>query len=501
MTSDKLKKFFKTLENNLNSKNVFYTYFNEKKNFNDLKEYIKNFTTYLNLNFKNKNRLKIVTISEKNFEMYSSIYGIFLTRNIWIPISINLPLKRIIKMLEITKPDLIITEDINDQKKTQTKNFCKKNNIVFTSFSEIVSLKSDKKLSIKPKKIKNTNIVTIFFTSGSTGEPKGIKINYDGFIHSFFEQNRILYSNKKYNYVFGDYHETSFVISLNIALHSFFLGGTISPAKYLHETSMPINHLVKNKINTLITVPSTISRIKKYKRKISNKILCDNIILCGEPFPLSIYNYILNNFKNKRIFNCYGSTELSPWIFSHQCNQKDLITFKKDNLVPIGKPYKYTKIKIINNELYVSGKMLAPGYLDERENKKKFINIENIRWYKTGDIVKKHQNNTFVIKGRIDRIVKIRGFRVELPEIEGIFNKKKDVTNSFCHLIKNEKDELLSCIIETKKKYKDNEMVNYCKQSLPAYMIPKKFVFLKKFPINKSGKIDRKKLIRKLNIN
>ena len=66
--------------------------------------------------------------------------------------------------------------------------------------------------------------------------------------------------------------------------------------------------------------------------------------------------------------------------------------------------------------------MLAPGYLDERENKKKFLNIENIRWYKTGDIVKKHQNNTFVIKGRIDRIVKIRGFRVKLPEIEAIFN-------------------------------------------------------------------------------
>ena len=103
----------------------------------------------------------------------------------------------------------------------------------------------------------------IFFTSGSTGEPKGVIINYKGFLNSLYEQERIIYKNEK-NLIFGDYHDPSFVISLTILFACFLTKSTISPGVNSYESFLPINHIKQNKINVLITVPSTLLRLKNY---------------------------------------------------------------------------------------------------------------------------------------------------------------------------------------------------------------------------------------------
>ncbi len=98
--------FIKKCFHNLNSDNIFYRYYNEKKKYSDIRSYLANFKKIIC-----GERLKIVTFSDKSFEMYSTIISIFLTNNIWIPLSFNLPLKRIIKILNISNPDIIILEN------------------------------------------------------------------------------------------------------------------------------------------------------------------------------------------------------------------------------------------------------------------------------------------------------------------------------------------------------------------------------------------------------
>ena len=486
-----IQKFFRISFNNLKSKNFFYKYKNKNLTYNDLNNFYLKFINCIH-KFCYK-RKKIAIISEKNFEMYSSIISTILSKNIWIPINPKLPKKRIEKILKECRPDFIIVNKIEEVKYLKLITYCKKNNISLIDFIKIKKTKIKKEI-IPDKKISNEDISMIFFTSGSTGDPKGVLINYRGFLNSLFEQERIIFKNKK-NLIFGDYHDSSFVISLNILLLCFFTKNTIVPAINLYDSFLPITHLKKYKINVLITVPSTMIRLKNYLKnnKVENKFQI--IIMCGEPFYLDLYKFILDKFNSKNIFNCYGSTELSPWVFSHLCKKSNLKTFDKYKLMPIGKPFRYTKTLTVKNELLISGKMLSSGYLNKHENKEKFTKINNIFYYKTGDLSEVF-NNYYLVKGRKDRVVKIKGYRVDLTEVEKFLRDIKGILNVICLLKEYNKEKFIICLIQSEMKISLEVVISYLKKNIPFYMIPKKFYFLKKFPLNKNGKIDRRKILK-----
>ena len=258
-----IKNFFKQSFKNLESKKIFYKYYDECYTYSDLKEYYNKFLNFIT--FFKKERKKIIIISEKSFEMYACILSVILSKNIWIPININLPKNRIKKILKECEADFVIVDQSDSKKYSFIKSFCNKKNIIFTDFFKIRKIKT-RRLASKIINIKDTDTSMIFFTSGSTGEPKGVIINYKGFLNSLYEQERIIYKNEK-NLIFGDYHDPSFVISLNILFACFLTKSTISPGVNPYESFLPINHIKQNKINVLITVPSTLLRLKKKREK------------------------------------------------------------------------------------------------------------------------------------------------------------------------------------------------------------------------------------------
>ena len=306
------------------------------------------------------------------------------------------------------------------------------------------------------------------------------------------EQIKKLFKNKK-NLVFGDYHDISFVISLNILLPCFFLKGTIVPATKMKDVLFPIDHIIKNKINTLITVPTTINRIRSYYKVINKKNFLENLILCGEPFYYDLYSYLNKQNFSKNIFNCYGSTELSPWVFSFKLKKKKSNFYKSINLIPIGKKFNKVKTKIIDDILYVGGPTLSNGYLNSKENKNIFVNFSGTKYYKTNDIVEV-KNGNYIVKGRSDNIVKISGIRVELFEIDTVIRKINSVKNCLIFIRQiNKYDQFLCAAIESQFA-KENIIFKHLKKKLPSYMIPKKIKIFKKFPLNKNFKVDRSKI-------
>tara|TARA_B100000242_G_scaffold292312_1_gene267454 strand:- start:59 stop:742 length:684 start_codon:yes stop_codon:yes gene_type:complete len=218
-----------------------------------------------------------------------------------------------------------------------------------------------------------------------------------------------------------------------------------------------------------------------------------NLILCGENFPYNILTDIKKYFNFKNLYNLYGSTETSPWVFYYKYRNIDNKLISKIGQVPIGNQFKGANIYLDkNNQLLINGEMISKGYYkNQKENKLKFIYKNKKRYYCTGDIVKKIQKFYFCI-GRSDTQVKLRGYRIDTTEIETYVKKIKEISYSYCYLSNKDKENYLVLLCLTNsKKVNELQISNFLKKHIPRYMIPKKFIIENKLKFNKNGKVDK----------
>jgi acyl-CoA synthetase (AMP-forming)/AMP-acid ligase II len=243
------KKFYNKILKNMNSKRIFYRYYDKFYNYKDFKNFSLKLLSYFDKNnFLNK-RITIVTYSNKSFEMYASIFSILISNFIWVPISTKYPPKRILNICSQIKPDIFLYDiDINKKLKNHiSKNF----NCKFINYKTISNYTISKKIKINNiiKNILYHNTAFIYFTSGSTGNPKGIKISHFNIIHQVFYQQKYLYKNFTKNLVFGDYYDTAFSIFFDIYFPAIYFRACISPSLKKYESFLIKEHFLKNKVN------------------------------------------------------------------------------------------------------------------------------------------------------------------------------------------------------------------------------------------------------------
>lgn len=350
------------------------------------------------------------------------------------------------------------------------------------------------------------NAAYIMYTSGTTGEPKGIKINHRGIIRVVKDTN---YINFEPDDRIAHTTSISFDISTVEIWGSLLNGLTMivvsqgimtnfnELARLAHEQTVTIMCMAPTLFNMIVTVYCSMFMRLRF------------LLICGEKLNSRHLPYFFANNKSTRLINCYGPTESTSYATFFEIPRN----WSNEWDIPIGKPIANTTAYVLDNnlqllpigavgELCLGGDGLAIGYHNNPDlTNSRFVDVvldkKNIvRMYRTGDVVRILPDGNIEYFGRNDFQVKIKGQRIELGEIETKLNEYSGIKQAIV-LVKNNLDideRYLVAYYVASNKLAEEKIREYLAKQLPRYMLPNFFIYLKKMPLTPNGKINRKAL-------
>jgi non-ribosomal peptide synthetase-like protein len=433
----------------------------------------------------------VAILLSKSVHTYISMLGILKAGGTYVPLDAAYPADRIEYIVNDSNATFIFTEN-------KLLPLC--NNL---SCTVIVTEQLQQQLYTLPPleqavAIPASNIAYIIYTSGSTGRPKGVAIPHQSICNLIASEHHLFNANATDKILQG--FSVAFDASLEEIWLAFNVGATLVAASetIMHDVLALHTYLIEKQITIFSTVPTLLSMMPILLPSL--RIL----ILGGEAAPQELLQKWHNN--NLRIENTYGPTEATVICTS--------ATFNPNKKINIGKPINNYKAFILNKEnqmqvfgapgeLCIGGTCLADRYINNKtETTNKFINIETSpgffeRIYKTGDLAKWNENSEIEFLGRIDTQIKIRGYRVELSEIESQILQADGIINTAV-LAKTDNQNITRLIafliVENKGNFDENTLKKYLSTRLAAYMMPTIYSVQDSLPILPSGKVDRKKL-------
>lgn len=426
---------------------------------------------------------------DRSPELLIAILAVLKAGGAYLPLDTNYPRDRIKLILEDSGAGLLLVkgpkaEDYPEQL--------------------IVHLQDDAFTDLAPANLQNVNtpdhLAYILYTSGSTGKPKGVMIEHSSVVNFFTAMAQQVNIDSKTVLVLTS---SSFDIFVFETLYPLISGQTIVLTNE-EEQLMPssIAELItRHHIDVLQCTPSRMQVMLTDGQFVSALQSVSDLVLGGEPFPEALLQR-LKNITPAKLFNGYGPTEATVYA-----------TFKEvthDTRMTIGKPVANTRVYVLNNQmqpvpagvsgqLYIAGDGLGRGYLNQPQlTEERFIPDPfhpGKRMYHTGDLAKWDDQGNLHFIGRVDTQIKIRGFRVELGEIENVLQLHERIDEAVViDKIDADGHKFLSAFLVPQGQPSTLEIRQYLAGCLPDYMIPAYYTFLESMPLNPNGKVCRNTL-------
>lgn len=444
----------------------------------------------------------VLIYMDKSVACISVFLGVAYSGNFYSPIDTKMPTSRVEKIISILNPAVIITDE---KYKEHTSKFAL--GVKVLVYEELITEYEPQIELIRQitRKIIDTDILYVMFTSGSTGMPKGVTINHRAVI-DFIEWISKCYKFSEET-VFANQAQLYFDLSIQDVYAPLRNGATtvMIPNRFFSTPIRVWNMILRYKINTLVWIPSMLSMfanldILHHAEQASLKL----VLFCGEVMPVKQLNYWIEHYPEVVYGNLYGPTECTEACTYYTIDRK----FDDSEILPIGIPCENTDIIVIDEEgkeistpgrigeLCVRGTSLSMGYYGEI-NKTAEVFVQNPLHdaypeyvYKTGDLVRYNERYELVYISRKDFQIKKRGFRVELGEIEAAVSSIPNVTYNCC-LFDSNREKLI--LIYTGD-IQIEELKKYIREQLQEYMIPDECYKREEMLFNINGKIDRKAL-------
>lgn len=440
---------------------------------------------------------KVGVLCTNDINTYASILACWICGYSYIPLGLNNPDNRNLTILKDAEVKIVLsTKELN------LETYC--------NYRIINTLKIENTITkiTTIRKILADDLAYILFTSGSTGNPKGVPItfkNINSFLTNFDKSPVKIKIDDKCLQMF----ELTFDVSISSFLPALIVGATIYTVR---DSGIRYMNVLKVLNDYNLDVIQIVPSVLRLGNSLLGKLNFQSVkycILTGEATSLNVANDAEMLMPNAEIYNYYGPTEATIYCSYFKYDKKNLKSY--NGMLAIGNVFNGINFMIVNpdtldslndlekGELLVEGDQITSGYLNNPEkNKEMFVNINKegklSRYYRTGDMAYRDEKGDYFYCGRFDSQVKIQGFRVELSEIEfKVFNNFKINCIALTLFNKTNSSEII-LILEFKNSKHNEKILKSLKEELPAYMVPKKILNIQELPLNSSGKIDRAEL-------
>ena len=426
--------------------------------------------------------------------------------NFYVPIDIKSPDSRQKSTFDSLQPAVVLTNTLLAEK---VKSFY--NGTIICIDEKFETELNVDKIEKTLLQIIDTDPVYTLFTSGSTGNPKGVVISHRGVIdyidwaiETFSIDEKTIIANQAPFYFDNSTLDLYLMFAVGAAL-------IIVPEEHYVFPIKLIDLLNEYCVNFVFWVPFVLINIANYNLLEEKKPeYLKKVLFAGEVMPNIHLNYWRKRMPNCLYANLYGPTEITVDCTYYIVDRE----FSDEESLPIGIPCKNTGILILNEkneaagineqgELCVRGSSLAMGYYNDPEKTAKaFVqNPLNKHYpeiiYRTGDIAFWNERGEIIYLGRKDTQIKHNGYRIELGEIENAGLGTGFIKNT-C-VVYDQSNKAIVMFYEAEEDLRLGDFRKEMLQFVPKYMIPTKYIRLEKMPMNTNGKIDRLKLNKEIN--
>jgi amino acid adenylation domain-containing protein len=351
------------------------------------------------------------------------------------------------------------------------------------------------------------DLAYILYTSGSTGKPKGVMLSHrngTSFVDWCVETFQPQQSDR-----FSSHAPLHFDLSILDIYTTFASGGTlILISEEIGKDPMRLADLISNyRISIWYSAPSILTFLVQYGNLAKHDCSSLRMVLfAGEVFPVKHLAALKAIVPSPRYFNLYGPTETNVCTFYEIPLH---IPAERTEPFPIGSTCSHLQTRVVDEngrvvvtgqrgELCVQGPGVMQGYWNLPEQSgRAFLHPVEERWYRTGDIVVEAEEGNYVLLGRRDRMVKRRGYRVELGEIEAALYRHPIVKEAAVVALPDQESGVrIRAFVSCQDEHRPSiiEMKQFCMGILPFYMIPDLFSFKDSLPKTSTDKIDYQSL-------
>ena len=436
---------------------------------------------------------------ERSLEMVVGLLGILKAGGVYVPLDPTYPRERLTFMLEDAETTVLVTQQqLLERLPTHEKVVC-----LDTDWQTIAQESKENMATA----VTGENVAYIMYTSGSTGQPKGVLGTHRAAI------NRFHWMWITYPFELGEVCCQKTALSFVDSVWEIFgpllrgIRTIIIPDRAVKNPEHLLDTLADHAVTRIVLVPSLLRMLLDAATDLTDVL--PNLKYCissGETLPLDLALCFMKRMPHCVLLNLYGSSEVAA-----DATCFDMRNYISLPCIPIGRPIANTQIYLLDDqmqlvpvglpgELAIGGDGLARGYFNRPAlTAAKFVpnpfsGEPGARLYLTGDWARYLPDGNIEYLGRLDHQVKIRGFRIELGEIETVLSQHPAVREVVvvAHEDTPGDKRLVAYVVLHKGQCTTaNDLQGHVLKALPAYMMPSTFVWLEALPLTPNGKVNR----------